>query len=99
MSDQTPQQKPPQQERQITEEIEVAANQLVDRVKELVQEGNVRRLIIRNNENRILLEIPLTAGVAAGAALTLFMPLFAALGAMAALVAQVKIEIVRGDVL
>jgi DNA-binding Lrp family transcriptional regulator len=99
MSDQTPQQQPPQQERQITEEIEVAANQLVDRVKELVQEGNVRRLIIRNNENRVLLEIPLTAGVAAGAAVTLFMPLFAALGAMAALVAQVKIEIVRTDVL
>jgi DNA-binding Lrp family transcriptional regulator len=99
MSDQTPQQQPPQQERQITEEIEVAANQLVDRVKELVQEGSVRRLIIRNNENRVLLEIPLTAGVAAGAALTLFMPLFAALGAMAALVAQVKIEIVRTDVL
>jgi DNA-binding Lrp family transcriptional regulator len=99
MSDQTPQQQPPQQERQITEEIEVAANQLVDRVKELVQEGNVRRLIIRNNENRILLEIPLTAGVGAAAVLTFFNPLFAALGAMAALVAQVKIEIVRGDVL
>jgi hypothetical protein len=92
MTDQTPQQPP---ERHFTEEIEVTANQLVDRVKELVQEGNVRRLIIRKPDNQVLLEIPLTAGLVAGGALTFFMPVLAALGAMAALVAQVKIEIVR----
>ena len=43
-----------------TEEIEITGSQLVDRVKELVDEGNVRRLIIRTSDDRTLLEIPLT---------------------------------------
>ena len=86
------------EERTWIEEIEVAGSQLVDRVKELVSEGNVRRLIIRNQAGETLLEIPLTAGVVVGGALTVFYPLLAALGALAALVARIKIEIVRsGD--
>jgi hypothetical protein len=94
MADQNPNTNP-KNERHFSEEIEVTANQLVDRVKELLQEGNVRRVIIRKPDNDILLEIPLTAGVVAGGALAFFMPVFAALGALAALVAQVKIEVVR----
>ncbi len=82
-------------ERTWSEEIEIAAGELVDRVKTLVQEGNIRRLIIRKPNGDIIMEIPLTAGVAVGGTVTLLAPLLAALGAMAALLAQVKVEIVR----
>jgi len=78
------------------ERITVASGELVDRVKGLIAEGNVRRLIIRKPDGDILMEVPLTAGVAVGTALTLMAPVLAALGAMAALVAKVQVEIVRG---
>jgi len=77
------------------EEIEIAGSELVERVKELVREGNVRRLIIRKPSGELLMEIPLTAGVAVGGVVTIIAPLLAALGAMAALLAKVKVEIVR----
>ncbi|MCK4421105.1 DUF4342 domain-containing protein [candidate division WOR-3 bacterium] len=83
------------EERTWTEKIEIEAGKLVDRVKELIQEGNVRRLIIRKTNGDLLLEIPLTAGVAVGSAVTIFAPVLAALGAMAALLAKVKVEIIR----
>jgi hypothetical protein len=83
------------EERTWTEEVQIAANELVDRVKELIEEGNVRRLIIRTPKDEILLEIPLTAGVAVGGVMTVFAPVLVALGAMAALLTVVKIQIVR----
>ena len=89
--------KPEQSQRTWVEELELAGNELVDRVKELVQEGNVRRLIIRNQEGKALLEIPLTAGVAVGGVITLFNPLLAALGAFAAFLARVRVEVVREE--
>lgn len=79
------------------EEIEIAGDQLVARVKELIAEGNVRRLIIRAPDGKAMLEIPLTAGVAVGSVITVFAPVFAAIGALAALIARVKVEIVRVD--
>ncbi len=82
-------------ERTWTEQIEVAGSELVERVKELIQEGNVSRLIIRNADGQTLLEVPLTPVVAVGAALTVLYPLLVALGAMAALLTRVKIEVVR----
>ena len=85
------------EKRDFVEEIEVTGSELVDRVKELVEAGNVRRLIIRKSDGDILLEIPLTAGAAIAGGLTLWNPLLAGLGAMAALVAKLKIEIVRVD--
>lgn len=85
----------PKEEQTWTEEIEISGSELVDRAKELIQEGNVRRLIIRKPNDDILLEIPLTAGVAVGGVVTIFAPVLAALGAMAALVANVKLQIVR----
>jgi hypothetical protein len=78
-----------------TEQIEIAASELVDRTKELIEEGNVRRLIIRNQNDEVLLEVPLTTGVAVGGVVTLIAPVLAALGAMAALLTHVKVEIVR----
>jgi hypothetical protein len=82
-------------EHTFTEQIEIAASDLVDRTKELIEEGNVRRLIIRNEEDEVLMEVPLTAGVVVGGAVTIVAPVLAALGALAALLTHVKIEVVR----
>jgi len=82
-------------ERTWTEEIEIDGGELVKKVKELFKEGNIRRLIIRNSKGDILVEIPLTAGVVVGGVVTILSPVLVALGAMAALLAKVKIEIVR----
>ncbi|QPM68685.1 DUF4342 domain-containing protein [Atribacter laminatus] len=78
-----------------TEEIEVNARDIIEKIKELIQEGNVRRLIIKKENGDLLLEVPLTAGVVAGGLVTLVAPVLAALGAMAALLTKVKFEIVR----
>jgi len=83
--------------KQTNEEFEVDAGKVVDEVKKLIAQGNVRRLILRKENDEILMEIPLTAGVAAGSILTIFAPVLAALGAMAALLARVKIQVVRID--
>lgn len=85
----------PMEEHTWMEEIEMAGGQLVERVKELVAEGNVRRLIIRGPDDKVLLEIPLTAGVAVGGIVTMLAPVLAALGAFAALIARVKVQVVR----
>jgi hypothetical protein len=87
----------PQGRRTFTEEVEITGNQLVGTVKDLIEQGNVRRLIIRNPDDRVLLEVPLTIGAGAGVALALFAPPLAAIGALAALVARVKLEIVREE--
>ena len=81
--------------RNIIEEIEIAGDQLVSRVKELIREGNVRRLIIRKSDGDVLIEIPLTAGLAVGGVTTILAPILVALGAMAGLIASFKVEVVR----
>ena len=88
---------PEKQERSWTEEIKVTGSELVDRIKELMEEGNVRRLIIRKPDGQSLLEVPLTAGVAVGGVVTIMAPVLAALGALAALIAEFKVEVVRED--
>jgi hypothetical protein len=85
----------PKEERTWTEEIEVFGNELVEQVKKLVAEGNVRRLIVRTPDGHVLIELPLTAGVAVGGVVTLMAPVLAAMGALAALLAHAKIEVVR----
>ena len=80
----------------ITEEIELAGAQLVERIKEMVAEGNVRTVRVRTPDAaEPFLELPLTGGVVGGGVLLLAAPWLAALGALAAVVAKVKIEIVR----
>lgn len=81
--------------REWVEEVEVKGRELVDRVKELIEQGNVRRLIIRKSNGEVLIEVPLTAGVMVGGAALVFAPLFAMLGAAAAFFAELKIEVVR----
>ena len=74
------------------EELQVMGEQLLARVKELIHEGNVRRIIIKQ-EGRTVVEFPLTVGVV-GAVLA---PALAAIGAIGALLAQCSIEVVRSD--
>ncbi len=77
------------------EELLLTGSELVERVKELIEEGSVRRLIIRKPDGESLLEVPLTAGVAVGGALTIMAPVLAAIGALAALVKDFKLEVIR----
>ena len=83
--------------RNVVEEIEVAGGQLVERVKELASEGSTRRVIIRSTDGKELLTVPLTFGVVGGALLAVAAPAFAAVGALAALVTRVKLEVVPMD--
>jgi len=81
-----------------SEQLEVAGNQLVDQVQDLIKQGNVRKLIIRTADDKELMQVSLTVGAVAGGVLALAAPWLAALGAIAALVARVKIEVVREEV-
>jgi len=78
-----------------TEEIEVAGGQLIERVKALIAEGNVREVRVKAAGGKVIFEMPLTVGVLAGGAVALAAPWLAILGAIAALVARVKLEVVR----
>ena len=78
------------------QEIKLAGNQLVDKVRELIEEGNVRRIVIKKEE-RVLFELPMTVGVGAGAAAVLISPVLAALGAVAALVTDVTLVVERDE--
>lgn len=71
------------------EEFKIDGAELVDKVKELIRQGNIRRITIKNEKGDSLMEIPLTLGLI-GAAL---MPILAALGAMAALVTSMSIVV------
>jgi hypothetical protein len=83
--------------RTITERVTVAGSELLEFVKKLIADGNVRRLVIRRPTGEALLELPLTAGVAVGGALTLLAPVLAAVGAIAALLAKFEVDIERVD--
>lgn len=69
------------------EEFHVSGKEIVKKVKELVKEGNARRIIIKNETGKTIIEIPLTIGFV-GAVLA---PVLAAVGALAALVTECTI--------
>ncbi|HPA51344.1 MAG TPA: DUF4342 domain-containing protein [Thermoanaerobaculia bacterium] len=73
------------------EELEVTGEKLLATVRELVRQGNVRRIVIRNAKGVTLLEIPLVVGLA-GAVLV---PIWAAIGALAALLAKMTLVVER----
>lgn len=73
------------------EEIKVSGKKLVAKLKELIKEGNVRRVVLRNPQGRTLLDMPLNAGVV-GAAL---LPFWAAVGAVAVLATDYSVLIER----
>ncbi len=73
------------------EEFKVSGQELKDKVKELIKEGNARKIIIKNEEGKSILEIPLTVG-AVGAILV---PVLAAVGAIAAILTNCTIVVVK----
>jgi hypothetical protein len=76
-----------------TEEFKISGDEMLAKVRELVHEGNVRRLIIKSESGITLLEVPLTIGVI-GAAL---LPVLAAVGALAAVATDCTIVVERRD--
>jgi hypothetical protein len=88
---------PKEAERTWSEEFEVVGNELVETVKTMLAEGNVRRLILRTPDNSVVIEIPLVVGAVVGVGLTVFAPLLAVVGAIASVLARVRVEIVRTD--
>lgn len=79
------------------EEVEVAGEELVGRVKQLAADSRVKRIRVVEPDGDIALEIPLTYGAIAGGAVVIAAPVLAVIGALAALVAKVKIEIVHEE--
>lgn len=69
----------------------VSGDKVLGKIRELIHQGNVRRIIIKNDEGRSLIEVPLSVGVV-GAVLV---PVWAAIGAVAALVTSCSIEVER----
>ena len=78
------------------EKFTVSGSQLVDKVKQLIHEGNIRRVRVIHKEKTVL-EIPLSVGAPAAAVGILVAPLLAALGAFAALVTECTIEVEKID--
>lgn len=74
-----------------TETIEIEGDDLLAKIKEIVHEGNARRITIISGEGNKLMEIPLTLGVVG----VVLLPVYAAVGALAALLANCTIEIER----
>ncbi|HQI70191.1 MAG TPA: DUF4342 domain-containing protein [Bacteroidales bacterium] len=74
-------------------EFTVKGEQLLEKIKQLLHEGNIRRIIIKDVKGNIFMEIPLTIGVVG----TALLPVLAAVGALAALVSDFTIQIIKRD--
>jgi hypothetical protein len=83
----------PQAGKPRTEEFSVTGDQVLDFLKRMLQEGNVRRIVLKDESGKVLLEIPLTIGVVG----VILLPVWAAIGAVAALVAKMTIVVERSD--
>ena len=79
-----------------TEKFTVDGSQLIEKIKQLIKEGNVTRVRILHR-GRALIDIPLTVGVPAAAVTVLAVPVLAALGVIAALVTKCTIEVEKVD--
>ncbi len=74
-------------------EFRVKGEELLQTIKKLIHEGNVSRIIIKDDNGRVFLEIPVTLGVVG----VIFAPVLAAVGALAALAANFTIEVIRKE--
>lgn len=74
-----------------TEQFKVYGHELLLKIKELIKEGNVRRIIIKNEKDKVMMEIPVTFAVVGA----FFAPILAAIGALAALMTKCTIEVER----
>jgi hypothetical protein len=76
-----------------TEEFKIDGGKVLDKIKELIHQGNIRRIILKNEDGKTLIEIPLTLGLV-GAAL---LPILAAVGALAAVVTRMTIVVEKAE--
>ena len=76
-----------------TEEFRVVGEELLTKIKNLIKEGNIRRVIIKDKEGKVLFEIPLTFGVVGA----LIAPQLAAIGAIAALLTEATIVVEKNE--
>jgi hypothetical protein len=76
-----------------TEEFKVEGEKLVARIKELIHEGNIRRVIIKDKDGKVMVEFPMTFGVAG----VLIAPQLAAIGAIAALLTEATIVVEKKE--
>lgn len=83
------------EQRSRTEEFTLNGDEVVAKVRELINEGNIRRLILRNEDGKTLMEIPLSVGLVGGVAVVALAPILAAVGALAALVTRLSIVVER----
>jgi hypothetical protein len=72
-----------------TEEFKLSGGEVLDKVKELIHQGNIRRISLKNEEGKVIMEIPLAVGLV-GVAL---LPVFAAVGAVAAIATRMTIVV------
>jgi hypothetical protein len=80
-----------------TEEIEVTGQQLLETINRLIAEGNVRKLNIKSESGDVFLSVPLTGGALAGGIIMLGAPWLALIAGVAAMLAKVKLEVVRNE--
>ncbi|MDD2353883.1 MAG: DUF4342 domain-containing protein [Patescibacteria group bacterium] len=73
------------------EKIKVAGYEMIKKIKELIKEGNVRRIKIKDENDDVIMEIPVTVAVVG----TVFAPMLAAVGALAALLSKATLEVER----
>lgn len=76
-----------------TSEFKVKGEDLMRKIRELINEGNVNRILIKDDSGKVYIEIPVTLGVIGA----IIAPVLAAVGALAALAADFTIEVVRKD--
>jgi hypothetical protein len=76
-----------------TEEFSVTGEEILAKIKELIHEGNIRRIIIKDKEGHTLIEVPLTLGVVGA----ILVPVWAAIGAIAALVAEATLVVEKNE--
>lgn len=79
------------------EEFKISGDTLVTKVKELIRQGNIRRIIIKTEEGRTLIEVPLTIGVVGGVVGAAMFPVIAAIGAIGAVVAHLTLVVEKRD--
>jgi hypothetical protein len=79
------------EEKVCVEEFEISGDKVIAKVKELLHEGNIRRVSLKTEDDKTLIEVPLTIGVAGA----ILVPVWAAIGAIAAMVAQLRIVVER----
>ena len=82
-------------EKVTAEEFKISGDVLVAKIKELIAQGNVRRIIIKNEEGHTLIEIPMTVGVIGGVVSAALFPVVAAIGVIGAMVAHLTVVIER----